>query len=102
MYEPCADNAVGGVVVQTPDEHRAPPLSLAAPLTDQLTIASSPAAVPHAPPIEVTSWFVKSGNDTDVPFTFVSETTGAVLSIVTDLLPLEPVPPAFVWLAESV
>src|SRR5205085_6604254 len=94
VYVPCVDSALVSVALQAPDEHVAVPLSLAVPLTDQPTVVLSPDAVPHAPPIVVTFWFVEYGKPTALPLTFVNDTTGAVLSIVTDSLPLLPVLPA--------
>jgi hypothetical protein len=47
-----------------------------------VTIAESPVAVPHSPPIDVTLALVEYGNDRAEPFTLATDTTGAVLSIV--------------------
>jgi len=65
-----------------------------------LTVALSPAAEPHAPPNAVTLEFVVYGNVRAVPFTVVSVTTGAVVSTVIALAPLDPLfPAASDWLA---
>ena len=82
------------VYVHTPAEHGAVPLWVAVPVTATLTVAGSPAAVPHAPLTVVTDEFVVYGNERAVPFTDVSATSGAVLSTVIVWAPLVPVLPA--------
>jgi hypothetical protein len=72
----------------------AAPFSVPAPVTDTLTVVLSPAAVPHAPPIEVTVALVRNGNVRATPFADVMLTTGAVLSTVMLCAPLVPVLPA--------
>jgi hypothetical protein len=60
-------------------------------VTDQWTDAVSPVAVPHDPPKTVTFWLVVYGKVRGLPLTVVSDTDGAVMSIVSDLLPELPV-----------
>ncbi len=78
-----ADNGVVSVNVQLPLEHVVVAGNVPTLLMSGVTIAESPVAVPHSPPIDVTLAFVKYGNDRAEPFTLVTDTTGAVLSIVT-------------------
>ena len=66
------------------------PFSLPAPVTEIETVALSPDAVPHAPPTDVTTAFVRNGNVRAVPLTVVSVTTGAVLSTVIACAPDVP------------
>ena len=70
------------VEIETADEAHAPDEQVAVPLwlpIDHAT-ARSPTAVPHVPPIEVTFALVKYGKLTAAPFTFVTVTTGGVVS----------------------
>ena len=46
--------------------------------------------MPQAPPTEVAAMFVDKGKVRAVPFTDVSVTTGAVVSMMTDCAPLVP------------
>ena len=76
------------------------PFSELGPLDAIATVAVSPAAVPHAPPTEVTVLLVVNGNVRAVPLTVVSVTTGSVRSTVTLCAPLVPVFAAVsVWVA---
>ena len=63
-------------------------------LSVTLTVPLSPLKTPQAPPTDVTFTLVANGKATVVPLTFVMVATGAVLSIVTTLLPDEPILPA--------
>ena len=59
--------------------------------------------MPHAPPTVVTVAFVVNGNVRAVPFTLVSVTIGAAVSIVIVLAPLVPTLAAVsVWVAVTV
>src|SRR5919204_46248 len=99
---PSGLSALLRVALQEPAEQLVVPDWLERPPTDQLTVLESPLAVPQVPPIELTFWFVEKGKLTVLPFTFVSVTAGAVLSIAIDLLPEEPLlPAASDWLAET-
>ena len=67
---------------------------VAAPLIRGLTVAASPALVPHDPPMDVTLTLVAHGNTRTEPFTLVTDTTGGVVSTTRALLaPREPVAP---------
>ena len=77
--------------VQVADEQVAVAGEVALPPSVTLT---GPSVLEHAPPTEVTVPFVLCGKVTVDPFTLVSVTVGAVLSIVTDLLPEPPALPA--------
>jgi hypothetical protein len=83
---------VGDVVdVQAPAVQVAEPDWDDVPVTVTLT---GPSPVVHAPPTELIAGPVVSGNVTVTPITWVRVTTGGVVSIVTDLAPLDPVLPA--------
>ena len=76
LYVPVADRAVANVNVQAPAVQVAVPFCVLAPVTATETVALSPAAVPQAPPTEVTVTLVVNGNVRAVPLTDVSVTTG--------------------------
>ena len=72
--------------VHAPALHVAVPDWEAAPVTDTLIVVESPDNEPHESPADVTFTFVENGNDCVTVFTFVTDTTGAVVSTTTDAL----------------
>ena len=95
MYPPDALNAGDVVYVQAPAEHGALPACVAMPVIETPT---APSPLVHAPPIDVTVAFVRNGNVTVALLTFVTLTTGAVVSIVNVITALDPtLPAASVW-----
>ncbi len=60
---PLVDSAVPSVSVHEPDEQGAAAGVVAAPLIRGKTVATSPGAVPHVPPMDVTVALVTKGND---------------------------------------
>ena len=100
LYVPLADKVGDVVYVHTPAEHGAVPFCVAVPVIATVTVAGSPAAVPHAPLTVVTVVFVVYGNERTVPLTVVSVTTGAVRSTVIVCAPLVALfVAASVWVA---
>src|SRR5205823_4564035 len=91
VHVPLAESGVVSVSVQLPVGHVVEAGVVALPPSVTLT---GPSVLEHAPPTEVTVPFVLCGKVTVDPFTLVSVTVGAVLSIVTDLLPEPPALPA--------
>ena len=97
---PLAASGLENVYVQAPAVQGAVPFSELGPLAAIATVAASPAAMPHAPPIAVAVTLIESGNVRAVPFTVVSVTTGNVRSTVIALAPVVPVFAAVsVWVA---
>jgi hypothetical protein len=93
-YVPAADKVGEVVYVQVPLLHGAVPFCVAVPVMLTVTVALSPGNVPHAPPNEVTFTFVEYGKVRAAPFTLVTETVGAPVSMMTVCAPLEPELPA--------
>src|SRR5690349_20720503 len=81
-YTPSAANAVVGVNVHALAVQAAVPLWLLAPVIATETVALTPAAVVHAPPIVDTVALVMNGNVRAVPFTVPSVTVGAAVLMV--------------------
>jgi hypothetical protein len=103
LYTPSPDSAVVGANVQKPAVHGAVPLWVLAPVIETVTPAPSPGAVPHVPPKDVTVTLVWKGKVRVEPFTEVSVTTGGMVSIVIDFVPVAPVLPAeSAWVALTV
>ena len=98
-----AVSTVVSVRVQLPAAHEVVDGAVAAPLIRGETVAVSPVKVPQVPPIVVTFVFVLCGKVRVIPFTVVTTTTGAVLSMVTVRATAVPLFPAVsVWVAVSV
>ena len=103
MYAPSVASGVVRVRVQAPAVQVAVPFSDPAPPIVTLMVVELPAAVPQAPPTEVTVAFVESGNVCAAPLTVVRVTAGAVLSTVMAFAPLVPLLAALsAWLAVAV
>src|SRR4051794_29231521 len=99
-YVPFAETAGDVVYVHTPAEHGAVPFCVAVPVIATDTVATSPAAVPHAPLTVATVVLVVYGNERTVPFTVVSVTNGAVVSTEIVFAPLFALfDAASVWVA---
>jgi hypothetical protein len=94
VYAPVAVSCGLTVKDHAPAVQVAVPFWVAAPpmLTD--TVLASPAAVPQVPPTLETAWLLLKGNVRTVPFTRVTATLGAVVSIVMLCAPEVPVLPA--------
>ena len=78
---PSAATGAARVSVQVPAVHGAAVGVVADPLIRGLTVAESPGTMPHSPPIDDTEAFVLYGNTRVAPFTVVTVTTGAAVSV---------------------
>src|SRR5262245_36890318 len=83
---------------QVPLVHGATSPLLPEPGAETVTLATSPVAVPQAPPTDVTFVLVAYGKVTSEPFTFVRVTAGPTVSLLASFGPSVPVlPTASPW-----